>query len=82
MNRDVSSLIHIDESPMDIEEGFEHNCLFTSDFESFDEQEKLIAIARTVLDIIKADPEDVREAIRPISKIYRDSQPALITSSS
>ena len=82
MNRDVSSLIHIDESPMDIEEGYEPNCLFTSDFESFDEREKLIAIARTVLDIIKADPEDVREAIRPISKIYRDSQPALITSSS
>ena len=71
MNRNVTDLIHVDESILDIEEGYEKNCLFLSDFESFEEREKLIAIARALLDIIAANPEDVREAITPVMAIYR-----------
>ena len=82
MNRNVTDLIHVDESILDIEEGYEKNCLFLSDFESFEEREKLIAIARALLDIIAANPEDVREAITPVTAIYRKQNTDPLTVSS
>jgi len=69
MNRDPKSLIHIDQSPSSVESESTDNCLFIENFENLDKSDQIRALTNIILDIIKVEPDDVREAIKSIPKI-------------